>query len=78
VKECSNKIYQTEIDYWKRKAYILANKNRLCYQHEIRANEKNFSNSGLNFEDYIKHGVDCMECDAGNIKEPTIEEIISK
>ena len=56
------------ISYWRNKAYILANKNKLCHQHEIRENERNFNNLGVSFEDYIKDGVDCADCSYNKLK----------
>src|SRR5206468_8979258 len=50
-------------EYWKRKAFILANKKGLCQQHEAKEADHNFNNMGGSFEDYIKHGVGCIDCE---------------
>src|SRR4051812_47879225 len=53
---------QKEVNYWKNKAFILANKKGLCQQHEAKEAKHNFNNLGVSFETYIENGVDCADC----------------
>jgi len=57
---------QAKTKYWKNKAWILANKNRLCFKHEKQEASDNFNDTGVNFEDYINKAVGCVDCDFKN------------
>ena len=49
-------IKQKEVDYWKKKAHILAHKYGQCFIH---AKDKDW-----NFEEYISKSVECHSCSA--------------
>jgi hypothetical protein len=49
-------------EYWKRKAWILANKRGLCFKHDKQETAENFNDTGATFDDYIKEAVECGDC----------------
>jgi len=49
-------------EYWKRKAWILANKRGLCFRHDKQETAENFNDTGTTFDDYIKEAVECGDC----------------
>ena len=46
-----------QINYWKRKAYILANKLGQCPEHDDNKNDRPY-----NLDEYLKV-VECIDCD---------------
>ena len=57
-----------EINYWKRKCWILANNANLCKQHAPHKEQESFNDFGVDFETYIEKRVECSDCEADKLE----------